>query len=310
MTWWFSIWMTFWERLVVGRWLQVWYTGHHFGNCWLMLNRPPLEPKHFIVWWVFSFFEFIIETGSSGFCCFGVGFWYDEEGWPHYWTALLETFFQWFYRMHRRTSIPRTFSAGDLILTPQALLKWKIYWMVCCVSTGWLKKFYMLFSSFQVAKFATSFGRWLDPSRWLINPRDFRNQDFARKLRDTAEELCQDIIDLTPVLVACQVKCAPKKPLTNMALKRQGLNFVWCKDRHIEMWAQRGSVSWNDSKAVLRFLCMLSWSQCIDLCSKGTDGWWLNWCQLWALAVQILPLLIFQFFFNAGSLIACSSIHA
>lgn len=173
-----------------------------------------------------------------------------------------------------------------------------------------VEKFYMLFSSFQVAKFATSFGRWLDPSRWLINPRDFRNQDFARKLRDTAEELCQDIIDLTPVLVACQVKCAPKKPLTNMALKRQGLNFVWCKDRHIEMWAQRGSVSWNDSKAVLRFLCMLSWSQCIDLCSEGTDGWWLNWCQLWALAVQILPLLIFQFFFNAGSLIACSSIHA
>ena len=27
------------------------------------------------------------------------------------------------------------------------------------------------------------------------------------------------------------------------------------------------------SKAVLRFLCMLSWSQCTDLCSKGTDGW-------------------------------------
>ena len=35
-------------------------------------------------------------------------------------------------------------------------------------------------------------------------------QDFARKLRDTAEELCQDIIDLTPVLVTCQVKCAKK----------------------------------------------------------------------------------------------------
>ena len=28
----------------------------------------------------------------------------------------------------------------SMILTPQALLKWKIYWMVCCVSTGWLEK--------------------------------------------------------------------------------------------------------------------------------------------------------------------------
>jgi len=32
-------------------------------------------------------------------------------------------------------------------------------------------------------------------------PENFNSQDFARKLRDTAEELCQDIIDLTPVLV-------------------------------------------------------------------------------------------------------------
>lgn len=42
----------------------------------------------------------------------------------------------------------------SMILTPQALLKWNIYWMVCCVSTGWSKKCYMLFSSF--AKFGTS----------------------------------------------------------------------------------------------------------------------------------------------------------
>ncbi|CAL1134683.1 unnamed protein product [Cladocopium goreaui] len=32
-------------------------------------------------------------------------------------------------------------------------------------------------------------------------PENFNSQEFARKLRDTAEELCQDIIDLTPLLV-------------------------------------------------------------------------------------------------------------
>lgn len=76
MTWWFSIWMTFWERLVVGRWLQVWYTGHHFENCWLMLKRPPLEPKHFSVWWVFSFSILLDRFQRFRFfwCRF---FWYD-----------------------------------------------------------------------------------------------------------------------------------------------------------------------------------------------------------------------------------------
>ena len=168
MTWWFSIWMTFWERLVVGRngcrfgrWLQVWYTGHHFENCWLMLKRPPLEPKHFIVWWVFSFFEFLFDRFQRFrffWCRF---FWYDFWNWPHYWTAdCWRHFYTWFYRMHRRTSIPRTFSAGvrSFAFWHLAVLKWTIYWMVCCVSTGWLKKLaYMLFNHHsRFAKFATS----------------------------------------------------------------------------------------------------------------------------------------------------------
>ena len=66
------------------------------------------------------------------------------------------------------------------------------------------------------AKFATSWKVDDYQSKLLIGehpPRDFlrKPQDFARNLRDTAEELCQDIIDLTPVLVECQVKCAPPK---------------------------------------------------------------------------------------------------
>lgn len=134
--------------------------------------------------------------------------------------GLLETFFQWFYRMHRRTSLPRTVSAGGLIFRWSWHRKrfWSgtfIGWCVVCPPVGpksWPTCCLTIILGCQVRHFVN--GRWLDPSWWLVNtPRDFRNQDFARQLRDTAEELCQDIIDLTPVLVACQVKCAPKKPL-------------------------------------------------------------------------------------------------
>lgn len=133
--------------LVVSRWLQIWHTGHHFENCWLILKRPPLEPKHFIVWWVCSFSSLLDRFQRFRFfwCRFFLV-------WRGRMTTLLDCFAGDIFSVVLQDA-PENFNSQDflrwrfdlsMILTPQTLLKWKIYWMVCCVSTRWLKKCYIM----------------------------------------------------------------------------------------------------------------------------------------------------------------------
>ena len=192
--------MTFWERLVVGcngcrfgRWLEVWYTGHHFENCWLMLKRPPLEPKHFIVWWVFSFSSLLDRFQRFSF------FWCRFLVWRGRMTTLLDCFAGDISSVVLQDA-PENFNSQDflrwrfdlsMILTPQALLKWTIYWMVCCVSTGWSKKLaYMLFNHHsRFAKFATSWKVDDYQSKLVIGEHPARFSSNFRTSRGNCETL-------------------------------------------------------------------------------------------------------------------------